>query len=884
MIEVVYRGGVYLPELDLWLDPHGARDRAFVSHAHFDHYGAHGTFVCSSETGVLAHQRFRVSKSRIEAHALREPWQEGGFEIRLLPAGHIFGSAMIHLTRLCDGATLLYTGDFKTRRGITAEAVEFLPADLLITETTFGLEKYVFPKEREIHESILRFVRSSIEDGDVPVLFGYSLGKAQEVISLIDRSGIPVVQHPTVASMSQACRDAGLALAEPIVFEKEVPPGGALVCPPNAVRSRAIRNLKNKRTAMLTGWALNPGARYRYLTDEVFALSDHADFPGLLEAVQKVGPKRVLTLHGAAKEFASFLRSRGVEAWSVFGDDQLEFGLVPTQRTEKRQDSYRPDCELQELSNLLVELESNASRLKKTELLQGYLASLGEKEIKIVSNWFDGKALGRTVKLDALHVGPAVVRQALLNATGLPLARYREISATQNDIARTTRLLLEQSPSQAKPWSILELFDLLLALASTRGSLERIEKIAEAFGRIHPQEGETLVRILTGELRVGAGEGLLEEAIAKAFEVETGAVREAHMLAGDLGQVACEARRGRLEEICFAPLSPLKVMLASPEQSAQGLVDRLGLPIWLEEKYDGIRAQFHKSGTTATLFSRDLRSLDSEFPELLDQARLLEGDFVLDGEIIAYAEGRRLSFFDLQKRLGRKKNQGDLFLGQAIPVKFLAFDLLYFNGVDLLKKPLDKRRAHLEKMTLAPMMELVEVVHASSVEEIEFAFKKAKIAGNEGLLAKDSRSFYQLGRRGKSWLKLKKAMPTLDCVVVKAQQGHGRRAGVLSDYTFALRDQKSQQLRIIGKAYSGLTDEEIEGLTEFFKETTLEKKGRVHHVEPRVVLEIAFDSLRRSKRHDSGLALRFPRIKAIRRDKDLSEIDTLEYAESLLES
>jgi len=127
-------------------------------------------------------------------------------------------------------------------------------------------------------------------------------------------------------------------------------------------------------------------------------------------------------------------------------------------------------------------------------------------------------------------------------------------------------------------------------------------------------------------------------------------------------------------------------------------------------------------------------------------------------------------------------------------------------------------------------------------------------------------------------------MPTLDCVVVKAHQGHGRRAGVLSDYTFALRDQKSQQLRIIGKAYSGLTDEEIEGLTEFFKETTLEKKGRVHHVEPRVVLEIAFDSLRRSKRHDSGLALRFPRIKAIRKDKCLSEIDTLEYAESLLES
>ena len=158
-----------------------------MSHAHFDHYAAHQTFICSEATAIIANVRFRVAKSRIEAHTLRKVWEERGFEIRLLPAGHIFGSAMIHLTRKSDGATLLYTGDFKIRAGLTAEAAEFLPADIFITETTFGLPMYVFPPEEEIQKQILGFVRSAIEEGEVPVLFGYSLGKAQEAIALLEK-------------------------------------------------------------------------------------------------------------------------------------------------------------------------------------------------------------------------------------------------------------------------------------------------------------------------------------------------------------------------------------------------------------------------------------------------------------------------------------------------------------------------------------------------------------------------------------------------------------------------------------------------------------------------------------------------------------------------
>jgi len=882
LIEVQYRGGIYLPEADLWLDPHGPKERAFVSHAHFDHYARHEKMICSEMTAVIARTRFRVAKYRLEAHPLRVSWEERGFQITLLPAGHITGSAMIHLTRMSDGASLLYTGDFKVRTGLTAEAVEFLPADIFITETTFGLPKYVFPPEKEIHGEILKFVRSILEDGEVPILFGYSLGKAQEAVALLEKNNIPCLQHSTVAAMTEACREAGLDLAEPVVFTNEVPPGNVLVCPPNAVRSRVLRNMKSKRTAMLTGWAMNANARYRYMMDAALPLSDHADYPGLLAAVEKVNPKLVLTLHGSAREFAADLRAKGIEAWSIFGNDQMELDVFASSEAGEIREHSRPECALQQFSDLCQRVEEASGRLDKVRLLSEYLRDMRIDELSLVATWLSGRAFAPTHEFRHLKVGPALIRQALLSATRLPVGRYREISTTQNESARTARLFLAEGELSPEEWSLPNLNRLLEDLARADGALHRTELLGDAMRRSHPMESESMVRILGGSFRIGLKDGLLEEALAQAFGQSPDEVRKASMLLGDLGEVARLARRDELSTARLRPLVPVRVMLASPEETAEDIARRLEFPIWVEEKYDGIRAQLHKNSGRVALYSRDLRSLDEEFPELTEAARGLEGDFILDGELIAYAEGKKLNFFDLQKRLGRKKAQGDLFLGAAIPIRFVVFDLLYAKERDLSATPLVERRAALEKLHFPEMIDLIGVRQAGSVDELEAAFKRAKKAGNEGLIAKDPQSIYSPGRRGKSWLKLKKAMPTLDCVVVKAQQGHGRRAKFLSDYTFAVRD-RHEQLRVIGKAYSGLTDLEIEELTEHFKEHTLEKKRRVHDVVPNVVLEIAFDSINKSKRHDSGLALRFPRIKAIRRDKTIDEIDTLDYAESLLE-
>jgi DNA ligase 1 len=327
-------------------------------------------------------------------------------------------------------------------------------------------------------------------------------------------------------------------------------------------------------------------------------------------------------------------------------------------------------------------------------------------------------------------------------------------------------------------------------------------------------------------------------------------------------------------------------MLASPEPTAEAILARLGAPVWLEEKYDGIRCQLHKQRDRVELFSRDLKRITGQFPDLARAAQSLPGDFIVDGELLAWRDGRALPFAELQKRLGRKGD--DFFLGAEIPVSLSCYDLLWSDGRSLLKEPLQKRRELLATLldppaaNRNPQFQLAPVQQAHTATDIEAAFLAARQRGNEGLMAKDPQSIYLPGRRGLAWLKLKKAYATLDVVVVGVEYGHGKRRDVLSDYTFAIRDEENDnRLLTVGKAYSGLTDVEIARLTEHFLAHTLEIHGRYRVVVPDTVLEIAFDIIQPSKRHQSGFALRFPRIARIRTDKTPAEIDTLETCRRL---
>ncbi len=901
VIEIRFNRGLHLPELDLWLDPWDAKPWAFVSHAHADHFARHDAVCCSEITAYLLEKRFRMGSGKMRPMPFHETIEVRGFRLRMLPAGHIFGSAMLHVTRLQDQATLLYTGDFKMRKGKTSEAISLLRADQLVMETTFGLPQWVFPPAMEIESKMLRFVEDALADGDTPVFFGYALGKAQEAQALFAEHGIPVMLHPTVAAMSTACRDAGLdILSDSETFAAHVPAGHVLIAPPNAVRSRAIRNLRQKRTAMLTGWALQPGAKFRYQVDECFPLSDHADYPSLLDCVQRVHPQRVLTIHGYTKEFAADLRFRGIDAWSVNGADQLDFKLFPQTKAASTAAKLaprhqRPICGLADLSDLCRLIAETNSRLAKIDYLANYFKQLEDNEtLGIAARWLGGEIFSRASGHRALRVGTAQIRQALLAVRGAREERYREISLAQNDMARTARLLLQELHLQAQSISLLECQAFFQSLLDSSSFNQRMALLSKHFEQLHPAESETIVRLITGDLRIGLKASLVEDAIADAFSSDVGLVRRAHMLTGDLGETAVFARHGTLESASLRPLVPIRPMLASPlerdEDDQLPMFESLPFepPYWLEPKYDGIRVQLHKVGKQAALFSRDLRRLDHEFPEIITAALSVDDDFICDGELIAYAQGRKLGFADLQKRLSRKMAESDLFLTSddatsSIPLRLIAFDLLWHQQLNLLDQPLHERRQRLTQIDFPKMLEAIPCYRTADVNAIVGFFKTALQNRHEGLIAKDPNSFYSPGKRGKSWIKLKGVMPTLDCVVTHVEQGHGKRAEVLSDYTFAVRDEPSGKLLTLGKAYTGLTDEELENLTDHFKKITLRKERRKCEVVPEVIIEVAFDSIRASKRHDSGLALRFPRIKCVRHDKTLAEIDTLQTARSLVQ-
>jgi DNA ligase 1 len=327
---------------------------------------------------------------------------------------------------------------------------------------------------------------------------------------------------------------------------------------------------------------------------------------------------------------------------------------------------------------------------------------------------------------------------------------------------------------------------------------------------------------------------------------------------------------------------PISVMLASPAETPHDVLATFPSGALIEDKFDGIRAQAHKLGTRVELYSRTLDQI-TEFPELVDGLKRVPGDFILDGEIIGWRDGRAIPFTELQQRLGRK--QIDLFTPSLLPVSFVAFDLLLLNGKDLMNVPLAERRLGMQELLSGreqPELQFTRAELCSSVQEIEDSFVSALARGNEGLLAKGPESPYVPGRRGQYWVKLKRPLATLDVVVTAAEYGHGKRRGLLSDYTFAVRD--DGRLRNIGKAYSGLTDVEIRELTEFFLAHTVEDQGHVRQVEPLIVLEVAFNNVQRSDRHESGYALRFPRIARLRPDKPASEIDTIERVREIFAS
>jgi DNA ligase 1 len=359
-------------------------------------------------------------------------------------------------------------------------------------------------------------------------------------------------------------------------------------------------------------------------------------------------------------------------------------------------------------------------------------------------------------------------------------------------------------------------------------------------------------------------------------------VKRVHLVTGDIGETAVRCKHGDFEASTISLFQPVRFMLASPVETPAEAFERMGAAtVWTEEKYDGVRCQLHRQGSRVELFSRDLKETTGAFPELVENAPAIGHDVLFDGEVLAHRDGRVLRFFELQRRLGRKQVDGEL--RAEVPVVLVVFDLLSLDGRTLLDEPLTTRRKLLEGLGLVHPFLLARLEEATDPKHLDRIFAETRERGNEGLMVKDPLSPYTPGRRGLAWLKLKRPLATLDVVVTAAEWGHGKRKGVLSDYTFAVKDMSTGKLVNVGKAYSGLTDAEIATFTKRFLEITVEDMGHVRLVRPEVVLEVAFDSIQHSGRHLSGYALRFPRIVRIRDDKPVDEIDTLQRVEELYE-
>jgi DNA ligase-1 len=537
---------------------------------------------------------------------------------------------------------------------------------------------------------------------------------------------------------------------------------------------------------------------------------------------------------------------------------------------------------------------------EKTALLARYLAQLPVGELRPAAVFLTGRPFPESDQR-AIGLGWAAISAAVARLAGTTAGALVEAYDRSSDLGQAVAEVLALRPNQPDPDrtpSVAEVAKAYAAIEAAPGAAAKGAAFRELLSRCDALTAKYVVKILTGDLRIGLREGFLEAAIAEAFERPRAAVATAVMLTGDVGEAAVLARGNRLGEARLRLFHPIKFMLASPAENAAEIVDRLGPTVWVEDKYDGIRAQLHRRGRKVGLYSRDLHDISDQFPEIVAAARDLPWDGVLDGEILAYAGGHVLPFLALQARLGRKDPTTEV---QAeVPAVFVAFDLLALrsrtaSGGDgaapgsirpLLGEPLAERRLLLEGLGL-PLLEdggrfaLSHLVTVDSVEGLDRVFDEARARRNEGLMVKDPQSVYSPGRRGLGWLKMKRALATLDCVVVGVEVGHGKRHAVLSDYTFAVRDEDSGRLVTIGKAYTGLTDAEIAEMTRWFEAHTIRRLGRFRVVEPTVVIEVAFDVIQRSVRHQSGFALRFPRIVRIRIDKRPDEIDTLATVERL---
>src|ERR671912_151453 len=528
-------------------------------------------------------------------------------------------------------------------------------------------------------------------------------------------------------------------------------------------------------------------------------------------------------------------------------------------------------------------IQSSTSKNIKVNILSKYLTKLSEDSLPIATRFLGGRIFPKGSAI-SLNVGFTTIMNSLSEIAKLTPAEVQQIYLKYGDLGKLGEYAITKKHTvplfqQHEEQGILTLsyiFSILKKIADIGGAGSNKDKKKTLAGLLiscSPAEGKYLIKIMNGELRIGLVEGLVELALAKAFNFSIKDIREAMLLSGDIGYVSLLAKNKTLKTVEVRPLRPLSFMLADVMFTAEEVIRYYSKSLICEYKYDGIRVQIHK-------FREKMEAVKNvSLPSLYFKS----SDFILDGEIIGFKNSKPLHFQELQKRLRRKKLT-DKFT-ELVPVIYVVYDILYLGGEQLIKQPLIKRKEILSEIQFKQPILNSKYILTDSIIEMVDLFNQSKDIGHEGLVMKDPSSQYHPGKRGRHWIKLKKEIDTIDAVIVIAEYGHGKRAGVLSDYTFAVKDlnDRRNDLKVIGKAYSGLTDKEIDEMTTRLRLAAIKNEGYRLIVRPEIILEVAFDSIQQSNRHNSGFSLRFPRIKSIRTDKDLADVDSLQKVSQIYE-
>jgi len=566
-------------------------------------------------------------------------------------------------------------------------------------------------------------------------------------------------------------------------------------------------------------------------------------------------------------------------------------------------------------------IRSTTKKNEKIDIISNYITNLDETSLSIAVLFLSGRVfpIGST---RTLNIGFSTIMESLSEIAMLDIKDIQNIHLKHGDIGAMAEHAVSKKHvislfNQQEKISLSYVYHQFKKIANISGSGSNKNKKNILKGLLiacSPLESKYLIKIITGEMRIGSVEGLVEIALSRAFDRELQYIREAMLISGDISQVAVLAKKNILHNAIMRPFVPVSFMLADVMFSAEEIINYYNKPLICEYKYDGIRLQMHKFDNKVQLFSRNLVDITYAFPELVKAATEStirtpdtttihnQVDFILDGELIAFKNDKPLHFQELQKRLRRKNVTEDITT--EIPIYYIVYDIMYFKDNQVLKKSLLDRKNILSTISFKKPIINSSYKISDSIEQIIAIFNESKDIGHEGLVVKDPLSQYHPGKRGRYWMKLKKELDTIDAVIVIAEYGHGKRAGVLSDYTFAVIDEeydddgnnqnlnlndndnylKNSRLKTIGKAYSGLTDKEIDEMTERLRDIIVEDNGNRILVKPEIVLEVAFDTIQKSDRHNSGFALRFPRIKNIRTDKSLKDIDTLQKVKQIYEN